>query len=92
MHRWASLTVTQSSDPVFHGHPWTLHEPEKQSGRDKTFLPRVEVEPGGGNPLFGTLAATVSMAGWAVVLWVVVSLFTFVLYGRWYLPMVANLG
>ena len=92
MHRWASLTVTKYSDPVFADHIRAHHEPEKQSGRDKTFLPKVEVEPSGGNPVIETLQATFCMAGWAAILWVIVSLFAFFLYGRWYFSLAADLG
>lgn len=90
MHRWASQTVTRYHDPVFDDHIRAHPEPEKQSGRDKTFLPKVE--PRGGNPLVETLEAAFCMVGWAAILWIIVSLFAFFMHGRWYLPPAADLG
>ena len=89
MHQWASLTFTQYPDPLSDDHI-LAHPKSEQSERDRMFLPKVELS--GGNPLLGILKAAFCMAGWAAVMWATVSLLAFLILGRWYLPLVADLG
>ena len=90
MHRWRILSAgphDQLADCVVE-----RHRPGKTAERGKTFLSKVDVEPGGGNPLLKTLKSTFCMAGWAAVLWVSVSLVAFFILGPWYVPLVADIG
>jgi hypothetical protein len=89
VHQWASLTVTKYPDPLSDDYI-LAHPKSEQSDRERIFLPKVESR--GGNPLLGILRAVFCMAGWAVVLWATVSLLAFFILGRWYLPLVADLG
>jgi hypothetical protein len=90
VHQWASLSVTKYPDPLSDDHILAHTELEKKCARDKFFLANVEQRCG--TPLLGIVKAAFCMAGWAAVLWATVSLVAFFILGRWYLPLVADLG